>query len=397
MNIIRAIALVAAFAVVASGAGGATAAAPQTLVVDDDRAQCAGAGFASIQAAIEALDCFQPTFPELATNQYAIVDPAGDAFSTAFTLRADGVVLGGFVVQGASVGIDAADSYSGYRLHHNLIWSNTLFAVDFGSDGTQQSRVDHNCIRQNRFGLVSELDDDAVWPDLGNRIENARNLIDARIDHNATFQNRAGLEAAGPGRHDRVSFEGNVSRGDRDAILLQNSEASTIFATEAMPTRFGIVIGGANAGLRITGNRVATGTQGIAFAPPTFFIDVFPAPTVGALLNENTVTAQTVDGIVVTADRVQQSLFLNNVTSDNLRDGIQLRVGTGANVLRGNIADRNGRYGVYAQGATGNLFEANSMFGNGIYDARDDNRAENTWVADQCGTDYPAGTICAIG
>ncbi|HEX9381258.1 MAG TPA: hypothetical protein VF891_07145, partial [Gaiellaceae bacterium] len=54
MNIIRAIALVAAFAVVASGAGGATAAAPQTLVVDDDRAQCAGAGFASIQAAVEA-------------------------------------------------------------------------------------------------------------------------------------------------------------------------------------------------------------------------------------------------------------------------------------------------------------------------------------------------------
>src|SRR6266511_593795 len=134
MNLIRAIALVAAFAVLASGAGGAAAAAPQTLVVDDDRGQCAGAGFTSIQSAvdaaqagdlirvcpglyaesvttdkpltlkadpdaIEALDCFQSTPPELATSQYAIVDPTGDAFSTAFTLRAHGIVLGGFVVQ----------------------------------------------------------------------------------------------------------------------------------------------------------------------------------------------------------------------------------------------------------------------------------------------------------
>jgi len=394
MNIIRAIALVAAFAVVASGAGGATAAAPQTLVVDDDRSQCAGAGFTSIQAAvdaaqagdlirvcpglyaesvtidkplalkadpdaIEALDCFQPTFPELATNQYAIVDPAGNAFSTAFTLRADGVVLGGFVVQGASVGIDAADSYSGYRLHHNLIWSNTLFAVDFGSDGTQQSRVDNNCIRQNRFGLVSELDDDAVWPDLGNRMANARDLINARIDHNATFQNRAGLEAAGPGRHDRVTFEHNVLRGDRDAILLQNSDASAIVDNQLSPTRFGIGVGGASTRLAVRGNLIEAGLQGIVFVPPSFFIDQFPTPVTAALVSENVVTGETFDGMVAAADRLHDSLLLNNVTSDNARDGIVLRLANSGNTVRGNIAERNGEYGIYAQGATGNLFEAN--------------------------------------
>jgi hypothetical protein len=41
MNVIRAIALVAAFGVVAIGAGGSARPAPRTLVVDDDRALAA--------------------------------------------------------------------------------------------------------------------------------------------------------------------------------------------------------------------------------------------------------------------------------------------------------------------------------------------------------------------
>jgi hypothetical protein len=69
--------------------------------------------------AVEAIDCFQPALGELPVDQQAIVDPAGDSFSIAFTLAADDVVVAGFVVQGASVGIDASDLYSGYRIHHN--------------------------------------------------------------------------------------------------------------------------------------------------------------------------------------------------------------------------------------------------------------------------------------
>ena len=37
------------------------------------------------------------------------------------------------------------------------------------------------------------------------------------------------------------------------------------------------------------------------------------------------------------------------------------------------------------------------MLGNGVLDARDDNRAANTWIANQCSSDYPAGTICTTG
>src|SRR4029450_2539449 len=116
----------------------------------------------------------------------------------------------GSVIQGASVGIDASDRHAGYRIHHNLIRSNTLFAIDVGSAGARQSRVGHNCIRENRFGLVSELDDDSLWKqsDGPERDEwNARDLIYTRIAPTAPFRNTPSLEAAGPGRHDRVTFD----------------------------------------------------------------------------------------------------------------------------------------------------------------------------------------------
>jgi parallel beta-helix repeat protein len=416
-----------------SAADGA-ARGPATLVVDRDRAQCANADFTSIDAAVdaaqpgdvirvcpdlyaetvvvdkpltlrghvgavEAADCFAREVEVDPTSQ-AIVDPPAGAFSIALKLEADDVVLRGFVVQGASVGIDASDRFSGYRVHHNLIRSNTLFGVDFGSEGAHPSRVDHNCIRENGWGLVSELEDDSLWkPSDGPERDpwNARDLTGARIDHNVTFRNTAGAEAAGPGRHDRVTFDHNVSRESAWGIVIQNSEQSRILHNELHPTLRGIDIGGANEGLEITGNLIDTGRQGIAFIPANLIIDQFPAPTIGALVASNLVTGQVLDGIVASANRLHQSQLLNNMTSDNGRDGIILRLSNSGNIVRGNVAERNGEYGIYAQGAVANLFEANRMLGNGVLDARDENRAANTWSGNYCLTDFPAGTICGVG
>jgi hypothetical protein len=36
------------------------------------------------------------------------------------------------------------------------------------------------------------------------------------------------------------------------------------------------------------------------------------------------------------------------------------------------------------------------MFGNGVFDARDEARESNTWITIQCQTDFPAGTICGV-
>jgi parallel beta-helix repeat protein len=426
-------ALTAVLAIVLAPA--AAGAPTPTLVVDRDGVQCGNADFTSIQAAVdaaepgslirvcpdlyaesvvidkpltltgdpdavEAIDCFQPAQPELGADRYAIVDPAGAGFSIAFTLAADDVALEGFVVQGATVGVDTPDSHSGYRIHHNLIRLNTLFGVDFGSDGTRDSRVDHNCLRDNRFGLVSELDDDSTWRDTNiddaeraRRRTVARNLTNARIDHNLSFRQTVGLETAGPGLYQRVRFDHNASRADRFGIAIQNSRDSAIVANELSVTGAGIAAGGENSRLQIADNRADAGLQGLGFAAATFFIDRRTVPSTEVLVARNVFTGLTTQAIVARPSRLSASIFLANVTSDS-GDGIHLQTGNTGNTLRENVAERNTRYGIWAEGATENRFELNTMLGNGILDARDDNRAANAWTGNICVTDFPDGVIC---
>ena len=407
-----------------------------TWVVDRDGLECGNADFTSIQAAVdaaqpgdvirvcpdlyaetvivdktltltgdpdavEAVDCFQPTPSQPGDAdpaRHVIVDPAGDGFTIAVRLQADDIVLAGFVVQGASVGIDASDRFSGYGVHHNLIRLNSLFGVDFGSDGTRESRVDHNCIRENRFGLVSELDDDSLWKSSDGPERdawNARDLINARINYNSTRDNRGGgLEAAGPGRRVQVTIDHNVSR---DAILLQNSTDSAVVHNELVDTPGNaIIVGGGNARLLIGANRVdGAGGRGIFFVET--FIDRFPIPSRNVVVTHNDVrNAQA--GIVPGQGNLADSLIAENTTSENRVNGIALFGGNTGNVVRGNHADNNGVNGIIALlGATGNRFEQNSMHGNTGFDARDLNPlGSNVWINNDCEHDSPDG-ICGIG
>lgn len=116
--------------------------------------------------------------------------------------------------------------------------------------------------------------------------------------------------------------------------------------------------------------------QGIAFVSPP----PDQAPNTGVIVRANTVVGMR-DGIVAagapnaTRPSIIQSQLSNNVTSDNLRDGIVLRGGNTANAVRGNLAERNGRFA--------------------SLDARDDARQLNLWIGNRCSTDFPEGTICA--
>jgi hypothetical protein len=460
MKRITVLCTLAAFALAFAATDGA-ATEPATLVVDRDGVECANAGYTSIQAAVdaaepgdlirvcpdlytetvvvdkpltlkadpdavEAIGCFQPTLGELPADQQAIVDPADDGFAIAFTLEADDIVLEGFVIEGASVGVDAGDRFSGYRVHHNLIQENTLFGMDFGSEGTRESRVDHNCIRENEFGLVSELDDDRLWPDLGNRGPgNARDLVNARIDHNDTTWNIEGIATAGPGRRVEVTIAGNRSRGDQVGIGFQNSTSSAIVDNEVTEAGSNaIVIGGGNDGLLIAANRVrGAGTFGLLFVET--FIDRFAIPSRDVVVARNELT-QSQAGIRSNPNNLAQSSMLENTTSENRVNGIVL-VGTSGNVIHGNHTDNNGVNGIAllsgsrsnviganqadnngtagitaALGATGNRFEQNSMHGNVLFDARDLNplvngMLQNVWTGNDCLTDFPAGKICGVG
>ena len=415
------------------------AAEPATLVVDRDGVQCPNAEFTSIQAAVdaappgaliricpdlytetvvidkplalqadpdavEAIDCFEPTLGALPADQQAIVDPAGDDFSIAFKLEADNVDLAGFVVQGATVGIDASDRFSGYRIHHNLIRLNTLFGVDLGSEGTHQSRVDHNCIRDAlRWGLVSELDDDSLWT-FGDGPErelwNARDLRNARVDHNNTFRNGGpvfgvGLEAVGPGQRDQVTFDHNVSRDDLVGIALQNATRSAIVDNQITSSVFrSIYLGGANDGVEVRSNIVrGGGGAGVRFARAEF-VDVFP-PSRNVLVSQNDVSGMGGAGMFVAADSLTGSTISENTTSENRGNGIAFFSGNTDNDVLGNQSDNNGLVGIIAGlGATGNRFEHNSMHGNALFDARDLNTPLNEWSGNDCDTDSPAGMLC---
>jgi parallel beta-helix repeat protein len=442
---LRRVAQIVLAAVVSTGlaVGTAAAAGPTnaTWFVDRDRTQCANADFTSIQAAvnaarpgdlirvcpdrfsesvvidkaltlkgdpdaIEALDCFAPTLPGFSTDQQAIVDPAGDGFSIAVRLDADDVVMEGLVIEGASVGIDAGDRFSGHRIDHNLIRSNTLFGLDLGSEGTHPSRVDHNCIRENQYGLVSELDDDSLW--------NARDLRNARIDRNQTYRNRFGLAGSGPGQRDLVTFEHNASRDDGTVqatalgagIALQNSRRSAIVDNQITSSvrTISIALGRANYGLEVRSNTVRGGLTGIRFTSPPFFIDVFSDPSSDVLVSENDLRGGTA-GIDATPDSLVRSLISANTASENAGNGIILQTGNTDNTVRGNTADHNGIAGITAlTGATPNRFEQNSMHGNEGFpnpplpgaDARDFNTPINAWSGNECDTDIPVGMICGV-
>jgi Right handed beta helix region len=449
MNKIKVIPLMMALALtplVALAPARAWAQVAATWVVDRDGVECSDADFTSIQAAVDAaqpgdvirvcpdlyaesvivnkpltltgdpdevaaVDCFQSTgsrFGDADPTRHAVVDPPDSGFPVAFRLAADDIVLAGFVVQGAEVGVDASDRFSGYHVHHTLIRLNSLFGVDFGSAGARQSRVDHNCLRENRYGLVSELDDDSLWqPSDGPERDdwNARHLANARIDHNVTFGNLTGLEAAGPGRRAQVAFDHNVSREDFLGLALQNSTGSAIVDNEVIDsTGNSIVIGGGNQGLNVRANRThGAGLTGIRFI--TTFIDRFPVPSTGVVVTENDLRAGAA-GLLLSTNNVADSLVADNTASDNVGNGIALSAGNTGILVRGNQADNNGVAGITAfLGATGNRFEDNSMHGNGTIsgttapgaDARDLNDPINVWINNECDTDIPADAICGVG
>jgi hypothetical protein len=440
----------------AVGGGQAFASTSPTLVVDDDGAQCANAE-SSIQRAVDkaapgsvirvcpgryaesvtvdkpltvkgdpdgvsAVDCFQPTVPELPADRYAIVDPADDT-AVAFSLAANDVELSGLVIQGGSIGITTGDSSSGYRVHHNLIRSNRRFvaadgsarggySVEFGSSGPNASRIDHNCSREN-VSLVGRR---------GWGIVSSHDVVAARIDHNSSYRLDGAIEVAGSARHSHLSIDHNTSMYDLTSIALWTSEDnSSIVANESgfSPTR-AIIVGGKNVGLQITDNWVHDGWRGIVFTNRFFRAPGDPtglAPVTDVLVRGNVIERGGLDGILVDSifdaagnvigGNLYESAISANLISGNAGHGIVLRAGNSKNTINGNVSNANARNGIYAEGATGNAFAANSMNSNGTanppnlppiyFDARDDARAWNTWIGNQCLTDFPDGTICGLG
>jgi len=194
--------------------------------------------------AVEAIDCFDPSpsqLSDLDPTEHVIIDGSGlPADKPALIkLESDNVVFEGFVVQAATGipdplddrtwkrAIDVSGSYSGYRVHHNLIRLNTI-GIQFGASGASESRFDHNCMRQNRWGLAADY----------------RNVINARIDHNATFDtvNFAFELFRLDYARENISFDHNTSRQDNTPYWIMGSKHSSIVANTIESARIGMII-----------------------------------------------------------------------------------------------------------------------------------------------------------
>ena len=423
-------------ATVTLGSRPALAAPPSTLVVDDDGKQCAQADFSSIQAAVDAaapgtrirvcpglypesvtvatavelrgdpdavaaVDCFQATLLEPAADRYAIVDPPDGAAHT-FTLAADGVDVSGLVVQGGTRAVTTSADHSGYRVHHNLITTHTVTAVTFRSNGQLASSVDHNCMRDDGWGVANEF-----LP-----------LVNARMHHNSTFrianyayeQTSFCPEFLQTGRFDAcaetrvgmtdVVFDHNVSSGDAVGFRLTSSTSTRLFENTVTSARVGIRLFGSNQDLQLVENHFQVRQTGVArqTTPPI-------ASNFEALIEENTIIGApgTGAGMGIGAGGLKDSRILDNRITGFAGEGLVLLADNTHNLVRGNTITDNGSNGVrVATGATGNTFEANEMLGNGhlipgTVDAWDDARALNQWHNNVCLTDNPPGSICGIG
>lgn len=438
-----------AVATFALGSGQAYASTPPALVVDDDGAQCPDANVTTIQKAVakaakrnadpadvndvelirvcpglyieqvsvpesltirgdaeavEALDCFSTTRPTVDPNTQAIVAAPSGAPASApavlFDLQADDIELQGFVLLGqtgsSSRALRTSSGHSGYWVHHNLIMANTVAAIFRSSDGLP-SVFDHNCMRDNGWGLANE------WLP----------LVDAQIHDNSSFGTanfayeqtgncpeflETGLSGAClPSRigMDDVTFEHNVSMADNTTYRFASSKSTTASENTVIRARIGMRLVSSNEDLRIVDNDLEVREVGLARQSN-------PVPNFGVLIQLNTITGVpgSSAGIGMGASGLKNSQILDNTIAGLQGEGIVLLAGNTANTVRGNTVTNNGSNGVrVAAGATDNTFETNTMLGNGKIagvDARDDAFGFNVWHGNVCVNDIPMGAICGV-
>ena len=443
--------LLAGAAATSPGASADTAvpaptAAPAVLLVDDDRQQCPGATFHSVQAAImeapagavvqvcpgvytefvdidkpltllgqpevvDALDCFDPTpsHPDdLDPTRYVVLErpqiAPEDREGNLVTVAAEGVTVAGLVLQGATSPagapnpVDAAvnleSGSAGAWVHHNLFRLNSL-GIDLGSDGSATTRVDHNCLRgdlpsepiRGTWGMASQRQD----------------FLGGIVDHNETFGHTNFAFGVGDTASTRQSvFASNVSRQDDIGFTVNDSSNVSIADNDVHPKRFGVLFIGGNESIDVTDNRIEGGRfLGVLFQASGLpskdvvvsdnkianFARVLPTDPAFAIgLATNSLRQAGVQGV-----EIRDNVLRNNLV------GLSVQPNNSGIVVRDNKVTGNAQQGIFSRaGVVGALYQDNRILGNGL-DARDDNRAANTWIDNVCQTEQtiPIGaTIC---
>ena len=456
----------------------------RVLVVDDDHVQCPTARFDSMQAALLAasdgdrvrvcaglyrgpvtidasvtvqgeigavasFDCLDPVpgVPDdLDPTRFAIIRPPLDQALDGPLVRiaADDVDVSGLVVErhrdplvetpGPGISLyDAAiavsDAWSRTRIHHDVVRS-----YDLGIElGAPDSRVDHNCLRDNDFALANQryplararIDDNTTFGSLVRTFEigwTFRGTSDVRVDHNTSVEDAAlgaywvengvrpqvvanVVRAARVGVTLRVSSNGLVSANDLRAgtgVISTRNTGAVIADNRIAVSASGVALGGGNDGVAVVRNSVTglpgAGTAGIILVPPA------PAPVNRDIAIETNVVSglHGAGGAGVTVSSgsvVTGSVVRANELRDNSGSGILVARGVSGLVVSDNVASGNVRDGIRLEaGTSDNVLQDNEAMGNGT-DARDESGVDaatllNEWARTTCVTDVPVGAIC---
>jgi hypothetical protein len=381
---------------------------PNLLIVDDDRAQCPNADFATaagIQAAIEAappggkikvcpgsyspIDVHKADLWLQAPRTHAAANHChdGDPFQNAVIegtnpaglvqIRASGVRVEGFTVQGnvSGPGVRTDAAGSGYELGFNEIRLNQ-YGVDLNTNGAAQTELGHNCIRDNAGLTVGILTStgfsNVVIEDnffTGHRCSSIANLDAAGAvvcDILQPFKPVADAHVV----HNSFVDDGTVFFGAATDVVIAYNEFLRPFGASVVLER---TVGADVSHNHLDGANAAS--QGIFVgATPTIALDtVIRSNKIERLQGGVSGTFQFFGaGIVVRAPGVEVS---QNWVEFNRGSGIFLGPNADGNAVRGNLVVGNGLPGtdglVGGQpasdgirvnlGATGNMIENNRL------------------------------------
>jgi len=376
----------------------------RTWIVDDDGADCPGAAFQSIQAAVDAAspgDTIQVCpgiYPERVRVEKTLrllgpkhgkdarkrtLQSSGEAVvasPTPFFLNADDIVLDGFTIKvvlddsGEGSGILTGNLFSGYQILNNVGDAGGVTILFPGCSGRKQSIAWQNHFF-NRLGIATSDDEPFVA---------AHNLV---IEANL-FTDSSLLLASGADTN--VLILKNKLQGEvhaRAGLAIFNAQAVTVEENKLLGLEGDALYVQASSNVVVKENILRDG------AGAAIWLDSIPG---GLEVDGNHVA-----GFAATALVLMNSsgvLILENEVEDS-NAGLQLFSSVANRVLSNEIKDHV-TIGIDASAdSSGNRFQSNQVDGNNILDCRDASTGSSTagtanvWKNNECNHSLPE-TIC---
>jgi parallel beta-helix repeat protein len=200
------------------------------------------------------------------------------------------------------------------------------------------------------------------------------------VDNQGSWANVQGNVVTGTPNYFLAQDGIEVSNG-AVGVVQSNTVSSNVFTDNRATEAAGILLSSPGAGVQVLGNTVQFNDAGIvvqgALNPVLSGNSIglsmldgiqLETGTTAALVTSNVSTGNGLDGIYVYLG-ADSNTIINNTTTFNAEDGIQLIQSSG-NVVQGNTACQNARYGIsqFLSAGQTNSLSSNTVYGNGIAD-----------------------------